>query len=123
MTEYTIKNKRANFYLPSVPMWILDDLHLKTVEAMLYSMILTKGFMTWNYDYIGSILGCHGKTVYRMIYKFKDLDIINMITKTYGGKPRVVVVAKYTEKGKRSTEELNNLLRLGIEKLDSYYKN
>lgn len=122
MTEYTIKNKRPDIYLPSVPMWIMDDLHLKVMEGVFYSMILNHKAMTWNYDFIGSTLNCSGETVYRMIVKLKKLDIVDTIEKVYGGKPRVIIVGKYTERGKRTPEEMDELFKFGIEKLNSHYE-
>lgn len=122
MTEYTIKNKRPDIYLPSVPMWIMDDLHLKVMEGVFYSMILNHKAMTWNYDFIGSTLNCSGETVYRMIVKLKKLDIVDTIEKVYGGKPRVIIVGKYTEHGKRTPEEMDELFKFGIEKLNSHYE-
>lgn len=120
--EYTIKNKRPDIYLPSVPMWIMDDLHLKVIEGVFYSMILNHKAMTWNYDFIGSTLNCSGETVYRMIVKLKKLDIIDTIEKVYGGKPRIIIVGKYTELGKRTPEEMDELFKFGIEKLNSHYE-
>lgn len=123
--KYHIKNKNSELYLPKVEFWIMDDLGLKPLEAMLYKMIMQKGFITWTWDYMAKVLRTSRSSIYRMLTKMLEMDIIvarTVAVQDGGGKrERVTYVALYTVDGERSNDEVDNLLKQGIEKIKLDY--
>ena len=119
--DIKITNKRKAFYLPKVEFWILDDLKLDVRKGMLYKIILQKEFMVWNSEYLGVILRCSGRTILRDVDLLCERGLVSKAIKTYGGKPRWVLVANYTERGLRSPEEIKELFKQGFQKLDTFY--
>ena len=121
MKEYEIKNRNSELYLPKVEFWILDDLGLNLRQAMLYKIILQKGYLVWNSEYIGVVLRCDAKTVMRDVATLCEKDVIQKMTLNCNGKRRWVLVANYTEEGKRALSETNILLNQGLQKLKALY--
>lgn len=115
--QYEIKNRNSELYLPRVPFWIMDDLHLNLQEAMLYSMVLQKGFLTWNSEYIAKVLRCSGRTILRCIDRMYAAGVLEKSQVVLGSRKRNVLVALYTEKGRREDSEVRRLLHQGIIKL------
>lgn len=118
--EYVIKNSRGT-YLPRVDSWIMDDLSLNLREAMLYSLILIKGYLIWNSEYIGYILRCDKRTVLRDVDKLYDKGVISKEVIKIKGKSRWILVGKYTLEGKRDNIEITKLTQQGKIKLQSLY--
>ena len=123
MKEYEIKNRNSELYLPKVEFWILDDLGLNLRQAMLYKIILQKGYLVWNSEYIGVVLRCDAKTVMRDVAALCEKGVIQKMTLNCNGKRRWVLVANYTEEGKRALSETNILLNQGLQKLKALYDN
>ena len=122
--RYVINTKNNDYYIPRLDRWIMDSFDLKLIEAIMYNLILIKGYLVWDYSYIGKVLACNPKTVGRVIQRLKELELIEIRTKLYdGNKKRNVIVGLYTIGGLRSDEDIANLFRLGFDKLDSYYLN
>lgn len=121
MSEYEIKNKNSELYLPKVEFWILDDLGLSLRQAMLYKIILQKGYLVWNSEYIGVVLRCGSKTVKRDVAELTERGLIHKSVVTYNGKLRWVLVALYTELGARTEESVRNLVEQGMCKLRALY--
>lgn len=122
--RYVINTKNNDYYIPRLDRWIMDSFDLKLIEAIMYNLILIKGYLVWDYSYIGKVLACNPKTVGRVIQRLKELELIEIRTKLYdGNKKRNVIVGLYTIDGLRSDEDIANLFRLGFDKLDSYYLN
>lgn len=120
--EYIIRNKRSDKYLPRVDMWIIDDLHLKKVRhAMLYAMILVKKYFIWNSEFIGSILGCSGKSIQRDVDELFKNGLIEKKTFEVAGRLRWVLCPKYSAEGKISLDKIEEWFRLGEEKVRLIY--
>lgn len=119
--EYHIKNENSELYLPKVEFWILDDLGLNLRQAMLYKIILQKGYLVWNSEYIGVVLRCGSKTVKRDVSELTERGLIHKSVVTYNGKLRWVLVALYTELGARTDESVRNLVEQGMCKLRALY--
>lgn len=119
--EYHIKNENSELYLPKVEFWILDDLGLNLRQAMLYKIILQKGYLVWNSEYIGVVLRCGSKTVKRDVAELAERGLIHKSVVTYNGKLRWVLVALYTELGARTDESVRNLVEQGMCKLRALY--
>lgn len=119
--EYIILNKRGT-YIPRVDSWIMDDLKLDLRKSTLYSLILIKGYLIWNSEYIGNVLSCDKKTIQRDVEKLVEKDVIAKELFTIKGKSRWVLVAKYTLEGKRSEVEIRNLIQQGKTKLECLYE-
>lgn len=115
---YRILHSESELYLPKIEHWIIKDLKLKLIEAMLYKIILIKGFLTWDAKYIGEVLVVSRSTVLRMVDKLCQLGLAEKRLKTYGSRTRWVLVARYTVKGERSEAEIENLFKEGFRKLD-----
>ena len=54
--KYTIDKRNDGFYFPRLDRWIMDSVNLKLVEAMIYNLILIKGYLIWDYGYVGKVL-------------------------------------------------------------------
>lgn len=121
MEDFIIENKRSKYFLPSVPFWIMDDMHLDTVEGQLYSIILTKGYLTWNTAYIADVLRCSESRIKRIINKLVDIGSVAKRNLRIGQKERRVLAARYTAEGKRSEVEIKNLLDQGEVKIRKLY--
>lgn len=119
--KYHIKNENSELYLPKVEFWILDDLGLNLRQAMLYKIILQKGYLVWNSEYIGVVLRCGSKTVKRDVSELTERGLIHKSVVTYNGKLRWVLVALYTEFGARTDESVKNLIEQGMCKLRALY--
>ena len=119
--EYHIKNENSELYLPKVEFWILDDLGLNLRQAMLYKIILQKGYLVWNSEYIGVVLRCGSKTVKRDVAELTERGLIHKSVVVYNGKLRWVLVALYTELGARTDESVKNLTEQGMCKLRALY--
>lgn len=121
--RYLINKKNPDKFFPKVERWVMDTFHLKLQETILYGMILTKGFIVWDYSYIGKVLNMSKVTVFRLIEDLVRKEIIEKRIKIYhGNKQRAVLVSLYTVDGLREDWEIENMFRLGFEKLDTYYK-
>lgn len=120
--KYTISKKNADKFFPKVDRWVMDTFNLKLQETILYGLILTKGYIVWDYGFIANVLNMSKPTVFRIIDNLVKKDIIEKRVKLYNGnKQRAVIVSLYTSEGLRSDAEIENMFRLGFEKLDSYY--
>lgn len=123
--EIKILNKNSELYLPKVEFWIMDDLQLKVVEAQLYKMILQKGYITWTWEYMGKVLRVSRSSVYRMLTKLLDRNLISARTVAVqdggGRRERVTYVANYTVDGRRTDSEIVKLLNQGVDKIKATY--
>lgn len=119
--DYIIRNKNSQFYIPRIPFWVMDDLKLKGIDAQLYALILSKGFLVWTSSYIAAVLRCSSKTILRSIEKLDKLETIEKKFLIHEGRRRCVLVSLYTENGKRSAREVKDLIDAGIEKLNKLY--
>lgn len=99
----------------------MDDLGLNLRQAMLYKIILQKGYLVWNSEYIGVVLRCGSKTVKRDVSELTERGLIHKSVVTYNGKLRWVLVALYTELGARTDESVRNLIEQGMCKLRTLY--
>ena len=120
--RYMINKKNDGKFFPKVDRWVMDTFNLKLQETILYGLILTKGFIIWDYGFIANILNMSKPTVFRLIDNLVKKEIIEKRVKLYdGNKQRAVIVSLYTSEGLREDWEIENMFRLGFEKLDSYY--
>lgn len=120
--DYIIKNKNSELYLPKVEFWILDDLKLSLRQAMLYKIILQKGFLIWNIEYIAKILRCDPKTIWRDLNTLTDFSVVDKESSVFGSRTRACYVARYDERGLRNGELRENLMQQGMDKLRLLYK-
>lgn len=119
---YEINKQNEGFYFPRVDRWVMDTFNLKLQETILYGLILTKGFIVWDYSYIGKVLNMSKATVFRLIEGLMYKGIIEKRVKLYNGnRQRAVIVSLYTSDGERDRSQVESLFRQGFEKLDSYY--
>lgn len=120
--RYMINKKNDGKFFPKVDRWVMDTFNLKLQETILYGLILTKGFIIWDYGFIANVLNMSKPTVFRLIDNLVKKEIIEKRVKLYNGnKQRAVIVSLYTSEGLREDWEIENMFRLGFEKLDSYY--
>lgn len=120
--EINLKNKDK--YFPRTERWIMDSFGLNAERAMIYQMILNKGFITWSLGWMGEVLGCSRDKVKDTLKLFCDMEIITRRTinvQESGVRMRTVYVALYTIDGKRSDDEIEYLLSQGIYKLSLEY--
>lgn len=119
--KYEIKNKNKGYYLPSIEFWIMDDLCLNLREAMLYKLILVKGFLIWNSEYIAKVLRCSVSSIKRDVASLHEKDLIHKTNMMMGSRTRWILIAKYTEEGERDYKEIDRLRVQGIEKLNMLF--
>ena len=108
--EYEINKCRKDLYLPALRYWIHDTFDTNLTESMIYNLILKDGFLTWTSDYIADCVYCTGKTVKLAVKKLCDLGIVKKILIPYGTKKKWILIALYTEEGKRSSSEIKQLI-------------
>lgn len=121
--EYEINIKNNMFFFPRTERWIMDTFDLDTVESLLYQIILSKNFMTWTPQWLGTIMKLSESTVKRMLNRMVEREIIAKRTfNLYGSaRQRTVYVALYTIEGKRSAQEVSRLFYLGKTKIEQDY--
>lgn len=119
--EIKILNKNSELYLPSVEFWIMDDLQLDVQRAMLYKLILLKGFLIWNSEYIAKVLRCSSRSIHRYVEELCSKGFITKITRSFGSRTRWVLIANYTVNGLREESEISKLISQGIDKLVALY--
>lgn len=107
------KRHDTKFYLPSVPFWIMDDLDLDLRKGLLYALVLNKGYMVWDYNYIAKVLRCSRSTVIRDMKELSDKGLIYSEQLVFGSRKRNIYVAAETKKGARSWEEVQSLMQQG----------
>lgn len=108
--EYEINKCRKGLYLPTLRHWIHDTFDTNLTESMIYNLILQYGYFTWTSDYIADCVYCTGKTVKLAVKKLCDLGIVKKILIPYGTKKKWILIALYTEEGKRSSSEIKQLI-------------
>ena len=111
--DYEIDKTRQDLYLPVLKHWIHDTFDTNLTESMIYNWILREGFLTWTSDYIADCVCCTGKTVKLAVKKLCDLGIVKKILIPYGTKKKWVLVSIYTEEGRRTDEEIKQLIIKG----------
>lgn len=88
------------------------------MEAILYRLILIKGYRTWTWAYYGMILGVSPRTIGRMLKDFAEREIIKQFTITVSGtKTRTINVALYTENGLITSETIDSYRRQGYSEI------
>ena len=118
--------KRNNFYLPKVDRWIMDTFGLDVSRAVVYQVILNKGYLCWTLDYFAMVLGYCKKTIQNILQKLCDMDIIikhTVSTNIDSSTPRrrTIYVARYTTDGERPRDEIESLIEQGQERILSDY--
>lgn len=120
---YQIDLRNKDLYFPRVDRWVMDTFHLSLQETMLYGLILIKGFMVWNYEYIAQVLAISKPTVFRLVDGLVKKKVIEKRVKYYKGNvQRSILVGLYTIEGHRSQAEIEELFIEGEKKLNKYYK-
>ena len=122
-SDYTIR-PCENLYFPRTERWIIQSFNIDYEKAVLYQMILNKGYITWTKDWIAHILGWSVSKVKRVLELLLNKGII--IKKTvYTGentmRQRTIYVALYTVNGRRADEEIARLLSEGMNKIRLEY--
>lgn len=111
---YEIKDRDSKYYIPRVDQWIRSTFGFTIMEAILYRLILIKGYRTWTWAYYGMILGVSPRTIGRMLKNFAEREIIKQFTITVSGtKTRTINVALYTENGLINSETIDSYRRQG----------
>lgn len=120
---YQIDLRNKELYFPRVDRWVMDTFHLSLQETMLYGLILIKGFMVWNYEYIAQVLAISKPTVFRLVDGLVKKKVIEKRVKYYKGNvQRSILVGLYTIEGHRAQAEIEELFIEGEKKLNKYYK-
>ena len=122
--EYQINNEFNDFYFPRTERWILDTFGLDVFEAVLYQMILNKGYVLWTYDWMGRIMGASESTIKRIINRMVEKGILYRVPVHINGGCRIrnVLITTYTHEGKRSQQEVNELIAKGKMKIKIEYE-
>ncbi len=116
--KYKIIDK--GFYFPRTEQWIMDTFNISVFEAMVYQMILNKGYMTWTPEWLASVCRCSRSTIVRTLDKLINLEVLTkrtFNTSDGGVRLRTVYVALYDSNGKRDNNLVQSLLEAGYEKI------
>lgn len=120
--EYKIIDN--GFYFPRTEQWIMDTFDLKVDRALLYQVILNKGFITWSQEWMASVLRCSVDKIKDMLKELLDKEIIAKRSFNISDtsiRMRSVYVALYDVNGKRSDEQVERLLAAGKKKIELEY--
>lgn len=122
MKEYKIIDN--GFYFPRTEQWIMDTFDLRVDRALLYQVILNKGFVTWSQEWMANVLRCSVDKIKDILKELIDKEIV--IKKSFNVsdssiRMRNVYVALYDAQGKRSDELVNRLLAEGEKKIELEY--
>lgn len=118
MKEYKIIDN--GFYFPRTERWVMDTFNIGLFEAMVYQMILNKGFMTWTPEWLASVCHCSRRTVVRALDKLIELGALTkrtFNTTDDGVRLRTVYVALYDAQGLRNEDVIQSLLEQGYQKI------
>lgn len=117
--EYKIIDN--GFYFPRTERWVMDTFNVGVFEAMVYQMILNKGFMTWTPEWMASVCHCSRSTIVRTLDKLIELEALTKRTfntsENGGVRLRTVYVALYDGNGKRDADTIQSLLNSGYQKI------
>lgn len=120
--EYKINKNREGKYWSACPYWIGDTFQLDFVEQHIYNLILKQGALVWTLDYLAILFSVSLSTMRRLLDDMVNREIITKITFKNGSKRKCILIANYTENGKRTKEEIERIAKEGFTHLTKYQK-
>lgn len=120
--DYEINDSRMGKFWAPCPYWIGDTFQLDFVEQHIYNLILRQGAMVWTLNYIAALFGISLSTLRRMLEDMEKREIITKMVLKNGCKRKCIIVANYTEKGKRTSEEIKKAAREGYIRITTWQK-
>lgn len=120
--DYEINDSRMGKFWASCPYWIGDTFQLDFVEQHIYNLILRQGAMVWTLNYIAALFGISLSTLRRMLEDMEKREIITKLVLKNGCKRKCIIVANYTEKGKRTPEEIKKAAKEGYIRMTNRQK-
>jgi DNA-binding MarR family transcriptional regulator len=120
--DYEINDSRMGKFWAPCPYWIGDTFQLDFVEQHIYNLILRQGAMVWTLNYIAALFGVSLSTLRRMLEDMEKREIITKMVLKNGCKRKCIIVANYTEKGKRTSEEIKKAAREGYIRMTTWQK-
>lgn len=120
--DYEINDSRMGKFWASCPYWIGDTFQLDFVEQHIYNLILRQGAMVWTLNYIAALFGISLSTLRRMLEDMEKREIITKLILKNGCKRKCIIVANYTEKGKRTPEEIKKAAKEGYIRMTNWQK-
>lgn len=120
--DYEINDSRMGKFWAPCPYWIGDTFQLDFVEQHIYNLILRQGAMVWTLNYIAALFGISLSTLRRMLEDMEKREIITRMVLKNGCKRKCIIVANYTEKGKRTSEEIKKAAREGYIRMTTWQK-
>ena len=120
--DYEINDSRMGKFWAPCPYWIGDTFQLDFVEQHIYNLILRQGVMIWTLNYIAALFGISLSTLRRMLEDMEKKEIITKMVLKNGCKRKCIIVANYTEKGKRTSEEIKKAAREGYIRMTTWQK-
>ena len=120
--EYRINKSREGKYWSACPYWIGDTFQLDFIEQHVYNLILKQGALVWTLDYLAVLFSVSLSTMRRLLDDMVNREIITKITFKNGSKRKCILIANYTEDGKRTKEEIERIAKEGFSHLIAYQK-
>jgi DNA-binding MarR family transcriptional regulator len=120
--DYEINDSRMGKFWAPCPYWIGDTFQLDFVEQHIYNLILRQSVMIWTLNYIAALFGISLSTLRRMLEDMEKKEIITKMVLKNGCKRKCIIVANYTEKGKRTSEEIKKAAREGYIRMTTWQK-
>ena len=117
--EYSVDLRNDGFFFPLTERWIVDTFNISLEQAIIYQMILNKGYIVWTLDWLSKVLGYSRNKLLRQLDDMVNRDILIRYTMTIdnGSKKRTIYVAAYTKEGKRPENQIASLIHKGKERL------
>lgn len=117
--EYKINLINNGFYFPLTERWIIDTFHISLEAAIIYQMILNKGYVVWTLDWLSKVMGYSKSKLVKQLNYMVNEGILIRHTMPVGdsSRTRTIYVAAYTKEGKRSEDEIKVLISQGRERL------
>ena len=78
--------------------------------------------MVWTLNYIAALFGISLSTLRRMLEDMEKREIITKLILKNGCKRKCIIVANYTEKGKRTPEEIKKAAKEGYIRMTNWQK-
>lgn len=120
--EYKINKSREGKYWSACPYWIGDTFQLDFIEQHVYNLILKQGALVWTLDYLAVLFSVSLSTMRRLLDDMVNREIITKITFKNGSKRKCILIANYTEDGRRTQEEIKRIAKEGLSHLTKYQK-
>lgn len=121
--EYTVKLDKHNRYDPTASWWIRCTFpKLNYSQIHLYNLILVQGVLLFTQKYLAEIFTVNVSTIKRWLREMEQNGLIKKVIISNGSKKKCILVALYTQHGKRTRNEIKQLVNEGVKAARKWLK-